>query len=151
VSVCASVRPNKSRQTHSNRAKEVAFHVFCYNFACRPFDFNFEKTGRILRACDSESISFFSNFCFYRLQKQLKLLLGLCVCVCERQPFLPVRQSPEKKIWSFEVTSSKKWLKLFYLWYDQDRLVITNLPVCVKLLYKVCSQSYHDVIIKKSY
>ncbi len=22
-----------------------------------------------------------------------------------------------------------------------------NLPVCVKLLYKVCSQSYHDVII----
>ncbi len=34
VSVCASVCPNESRQTHSNRAKEVAFNVFHYN--CRP-------------------------------------------------------------------------------------------------------------------
>jgi hypothetical protein len=24
-----------------------------------------------------------------------------------------------------------------------------ELPVCVKLLYKVCSQSYHDIVIKK--
>jgi hypothetical protein len=27
---------------------------------------------------------------------------------------------------------------------------MTNLTVCVKLLYKVGGQSYHDVIIKKS-
>jgi hypothetical protein len=37
-------------------------------------------------------------------------------------------------------------MKFFF--YDQDHLVITNLPVYVKLLYKVCSQSYYDVIIK---
>jgi hypothetical protein len=34
VRVCASDSLNKSRQTHSYRVKEVAFHVFCYNFAC---------------------------------------------------------------------------------------------------------------------
>jgi hypothetical protein len=28
--------------------------------------------------------------------------------------------------------------------------VITNLLVGVKLLYKICSQSYHDVTIQKS-
>ncbi len=34
VSVFASIRQNKSCQNHSNRAQEVEFDVFHYNFAC---------------------------------------------------------------------------------------------------------------------
>jgi hypothetical protein len=56
VSVCASIRSNKSRQTHSNRAKEVAFHVFRYNFACRPLILILKRLAESSEHADSESI-----------------------------------------------------------------------------------------------
>jgi hypothetical protein len=34
--------------------------------------------------------------------------------------------------------------------YNQDLLVILNLSVCVKLLYKVCDQSYHKKATQRS-
>ncbi len=35
--VCVSIRlPEQVRQTHSKRVKEVACHIFHYNFACMP-------------------------------------------------------------------------------------------------------------------
>jgi hypothetical protein len=73
VSVCASVRPNKSHQTHSNRAKEVAFHVFRSNFACRPSILILKILAESSEHADSESISSSSNFRFWRIQKQLTL------------------------------------------------------------------------------
>jgi hypothetical protein len=42
VSVCASIRPNKSHKIIQNRVAEANFYVFRYNFACRP-SINFEK------------------------------------------------------------------------------------------------------------
>jgi hypothetical protein len=81
----------------------------------------------------------FFEFSLLKALKAVKPTFGL-VCMCERQLFLPVRQSGEK------VTE-------IFLFYDMIRTawLSQNLPACVKLLYKACSQSYHDVIIKKSY
>jgi hypothetical protein len=56
VSVCVSVCLNKSRQTHSKRAKEVAFHVFCYNFACRPSILVLKRLAESSEHAASESI-----------------------------------------------------------------------------------------------
>ncbi len=145
VSVCASVRPNMSREIIKNRAAEANFYVFCYNFGCRPPIWILKRLAESSEHADSESIFKFS---LLKDSKAVKTTFGP-VCLCESQPFLPVRQSPEKKLRPFEITSSKKWYK--FIFNDMIRNNITNLPVCVKLLYKVCSQSYHDVIIKKSY
>ncbi len=57
---------------------------------------NFEKTGFICFECS-----------LLKASKAVKTTFRP-VCVCERQPFLPVRQSPEKKIQPFEITSTKK-------------------------------------------
>jgi hypothetical protein len=95
LSVCASVRPNMSHQTHSNRAKEVAFHVFRYNFACGPSILILKRLAESSEHADSKSILFFFKFSLLKDSKAVKTTLGP-VCVCERQPFLTVRQSPEK-------------------------------------------------------
>jgi hypothetical protein len=105
VSVCASVRTNKSRKTHANRATEVAFHLFCYNLAYRPSILISLRLAESSEHTDSESISFF--FLLLKDSKAVKTTLGP-VCACERQRFLSLCQSPEKKIQPFEITSSKK-------------------------------------------
>ncbi len=64
VSVCASVRPNKSREIIQNRAAEVNFYIFRYNFAWRPSILISKTLAESSEHADSESISFFSNFYF---------------------------------------------------------------------------------------
>jgi hypothetical protein len=81
VSVCASVRPNKSRKIIQNRAAEANYYVFHYNFACRPSILILKRLAESSEHADSESISFF----------EFLLLKGV-----------------EKKIRPFEKTSSKK-------------------------------------------
>ncbi len=95
VSVCVSVHPNKARQTIQNRAVEATFHVFRYNFACRPSILISKKLAEFSENADSESISFFWIFAS-KASKAVKTTFGP-VCMCERQPFLPVLQSLEKK------------------------------------------------------
>jgi hypothetical protein len=96
VSVCASVHPNKSRQTHSKRVKEVAFYVFRYKFASRPSILILSRLAESSEHADSKTISFFFEFSLLKDSQAVKTTFGP-VCVCERQPFLPVRKSPEKK------------------------------------------------------
>jgi hypothetical protein len=53
-----------------------------------------------------------------------------------------------RKKLAFYIIASNNLLNTF-INDTQDPWVIMNLLVCVKLLCKVCSQSYHDVVIKK--
>jgi hypothetical protein len=64
VSVCVSVRPNKSRKIIQNRAAEANFYVFRYNFACRPSILILKRLAESSEHAEYESISFFSNFRF---------------------------------------------------------------------------------------
>jgi hypothetical protein len=94
VFVC--VRPPEQGPPNSFKQSEVAFHVFRYNFACRPLIWILKKLAESSEHADSESISVFFKFSLLKASKSVKTTFGP-VGVCERQPFLPVRQSPEKK------------------------------------------------------
>ncbi len=95
VSLCASDRPNKSRQTHSNRAKEVAFNIFAITLPVGLW--YFRKDWNNPKDMLIPNLFRFFEFSLLKDSQPVKLLLGLCVCLCERQRFLPIRQSPEKK------------------------------------------------------
>jgi hypothetical protein len=77
VSVCASVHPNKSRQTHSNRVKEVAFHIFRYNYAYRPSILILKRLAESSEHADSESISFFFKFSLLKNSKAVKKMIKI--------------------------------------------------------------------------
>jgi hypothetical protein len=64
VSVCASVRPNMSREIIQNRAVETNFYIFRYIFACRPPILILKRLAESLEHADSESISFVLNVRF---------------------------------------------------------------------------------------
>ncbi len=146
VSVCASVRPNTPREMIQNRA---ARRIFTFFAITSPVGLRFEFWKDWLNPQSMLIPIYF--ICFEcSLLKASKAVKTTFRPVCVRGAVLIRPPESRKKIRPFEITSSKKWLKFFF-WYDQDRLVITNLPVFLKLLYKVCSQSYHDVIIKKPY
>jgi hypothetical protein len=72
----------------------------------------------------------------------------MCVCVCDIG--LNMSGRVQEKYSAFWIISSKKWSNHFLKLYYQDRLVITNLPICVKLLYKDCSQKLSQFSHKKS-
>ncbi len=76
-----------------------------------------------------------------KASKVVKLLSGLCVCLFESSTRVQNKNLALKRI-----ILSKKRSNNFYL-YDQDRLVIMNLPICVKLLYKVCGQRHHNCLL----
>jgi hypothetical protein len=61
VSVCASVGPNKSREIIQNGVVEANFHVFRYNFACRP-------SILILKIlAEPQGMPILNLFCFFRI------------------------------------------------------------------------------------
>jgi hypothetical protein len=62
MSMCASIRLNKSHEIIQNRAAEVNFHAFRYNFACRPSILILERLAESSEHADSESILFFQIF-----------------------------------------------------------------------------------------
>jgi hypothetical protein len=98
VSVCASITLT-SPVKYSKQSGRGEFLCFSQIFACRPSSLISKRLAESSEHADSESISFFSNFRFLRIQKQLKLLLGLCVCVRDSRSYLSARV--QKKISAF--------------------------------------------------
>jgi hypothetical protein len=82
VSVCVSIRPNNDCQTFQNRAVEETFHVFRYNFACRPSILILKRLAESSEHSDSESISFFLKLCL-----KVDITTVGPVPVCMRHPF----------------------------------------------------------------
>ncbi len=135
VSVCVSIRPKKFCQTHEN-------------FTCGPLLFICKDWGN----AQSILITFiFFSFSWNFASKGFMsgyTLFWACLCVWVISFNLSARVQ-NIKIWSFERFHPKNYRIKDFKWYDQDSLVIANLLVCVNMLNKVCSLSYHDVSRKK--
>ncbi len=144
---CLFVRPSARTCTAKSFKTERWRQIFTFFAITSPIGLRFEfwKTGWILRACWFRIYFVCFECSLLKASKAVKTTFRP-VCVWETAVLTRLPES-RKIIRPFEITSSKKWLTFF----NFDIFRTTNLPVCLKLLYKVCGQSYHDVIIKKLY
>ncbi len=112
LSWCASDCPNKSRQTHSNRAKEIAFHVFHNNFAHR-LSVHFQK-GRQnpQRVLILNLFRFFIQISASKGYKSGQNYFWACVSVYETSVVIHLPES-RKKNWPFKISSLKKRINNF--------------------------------------
>ncbi len=91
-----SARTRPAKWFKTERRSRI-FYVFRYNFACRPPIWILKRLPESSEHDDSKSMYYLLfEFLLLKASKVVKTTFRF-VCVCESQPFLLVRQSPEKK------------------------------------------------------